>query len=60
MEFCPECGGQMIRQSGCIYCSSCGYSICLCSECLSGGDVSNYIMDDDELIVEKKVLIGKR
>jgi ribonucleotide reductase alpha subunit len=27
-EECPECGSELIRQSGCIQCNSCGYSKC--------------------------------
>ena len=25
---CPECGANLIRESGCIICHSCGYSKC--------------------------------
>lgn len=27
-EKCPECGGELIREEGCIHCKSCGYSKC--------------------------------
>lgn len=27
-EKCPECGGKLVRQSGCISCQDCGYSKC--------------------------------
>ena len=27
-EKCPECGGNMIQESGCSHCESCGYSRC--------------------------------
>lgn len=27
-EICPECGGKIIRQGGCLGCQSCGYSKC--------------------------------
>lgn len=27
-EKCPECGGELVRESGCIHCKSCGYSKC--------------------------------
>ena len=27
-EKCPECGGELIRESGCIHCKSCGWSRC--------------------------------
>ena len=27
-EKCPECGGELIREEGCIHCKSCGYSRC--------------------------------
>ena len=25
---CPECGGKIIRENGCIHCESCGWSMC--------------------------------
>ena len=25
---CPDCGGELIREGGCIHCKSCGYSRC--------------------------------
>ena len=28
-ETCPECGGTLVRESGCIMCKDCGYSKCL-------------------------------
>lgn len=28
-ESCPECGGQLIRQEGCVACPSCSWSRCL-------------------------------
>lgn len=28
-ETCPECGGTLVRESGCIICKDCGYSKCL-------------------------------
>lgn len=27
-EKCPECGGRLIREGGCIHCMDCGYSKC--------------------------------
>lgn len=27
-EFCPECGSPIIRENGCIHCTSCGWSKC--------------------------------
>lgn len=27
-EKCPECGGRIIRESGCLHCADCGYSRC--------------------------------
>lgn len=27
-EKCPECGGELIRESGCIHCKECGWSRC--------------------------------
>ena len=27
-EKCPECGGKLIRENGCIHCDSCGWSMC--------------------------------
>lgn len=27
-EKCPECGGRLIRENGCIHCDSCGWSLC--------------------------------
>ena len=27
-EKCPECGGRIIRQNGCLYCTSCGLTKC--------------------------------
>ena len=27
-EKCPECGGELVREGGCIHCKSCGYSRC--------------------------------
>ncbi|MBN1156547.1 hypothetical protein JXA85_02960 [Candidatus Woesearchaeota archaeon] len=33
MEFCPECGGQLLHSEGCIICPCCGYSACECSLC---------------------------
>ena len=28
-EACPECGGKLVRDGGCIHCIDCGYSKCL-------------------------------
>lgn len=28
-EECPECGGKLVRDGGCIHCLDCGYSKCL-------------------------------
>jgi uncharacterized Zn finger protein (UPF0148 family) len=28
VEFCPECGCQLIHQEGCSLCPCCGYSEC--------------------------------
>ena len=25
---CPDCGGELIREGGCIHCKNCGYSKC--------------------------------
>lgn len=33
MEFCPECGSQLISAKGCIMCTCCGWSECECSSC---------------------------
>ena len=27
-EVCPDCGGTLIRENGCVHCSSCGWSKC--------------------------------
>ena len=27
-EKCPECGGKIIRENGCLHCDSCGWSMC--------------------------------
>lgn len=27
-EKCPDCGGRLIRENGCIHCESCGWSMC--------------------------------
>ena len=27
-EKCPDCGGKVIRENGCIHCESCGWSMC--------------------------------
>lgn len=28
-EVCPDCGGTLVREGGCIHCKDCGYSKCL-------------------------------
>ena len=28
-EVCPECGGKLVRDGGCIHCIDCGYSKCI-------------------------------
>ena len=28
-EICPDCGGTLVREGGCIHCKDCGYSKCL-------------------------------
>lgn len=28
MQFCPDCGCQLIHQEGCALCPYCGYSAC--------------------------------
>lgn len=28
-EVCPDCGGALVREGGCIHCKDCGYSKCL-------------------------------
>lgn len=33
MEFCPECGGQVIFTEGCLFCPACGWSACNCEAC---------------------------
>jgi ribonucleoside-diphosphate reductase alpha chain len=27
-EVCPDCGGTLVRENGCVHCSSCGWSRC--------------------------------
>jgi hypothetical protein len=27
-EKCPDCGGKIIRENGCVHCESCGWSMC--------------------------------
>ncbi len=26
--YCPDCGAQLIPESGCFFCRNCGYSMC--------------------------------
>jgi len=33
MEFCPDCGAQIIHAEGCVVCACCGWSMCECSAC---------------------------
>lgn len=33
MEFCPECGAQILHMEGCDLCACCGYSSCNCGIC---------------------------
>ena len=33
MEFCHDCGSQMIHTEGCALCPCCGYSACGCEFC---------------------------
>ena len=33
MEFCPECGAQLIHVEACVICPCCGYSACNCAAC---------------------------
>lgn len=33
MEFCPDCGAQIIHAEGCVMCACCGWSLCECSAC---------------------------
>lgn len=33
MEFCPECGSQLIYAEGSMFCPCCGYSACCCAGC---------------------------
>ena len=40
MEFCPDCGAQLIHAEGCVMCSCCGWSRCECSAC-SGKEVGS-------------------
>ena len=27
-NFCPDCNGPVFRNGGCVYCPSCGWSLC--------------------------------
>ena len=33
MEWCPDCGSQLLHLEGCTLCPCCGYSACECNEC---------------------------
>ena len=51
MEFCPECGSQLIPTSDYKLCPYCGYSTCCCTNCNGEKLAEDYIMkpSDKEL-----------
>jgi len=34
MQFCPDCGGQLIHAEGCAMCPCCGWNACQCVLCI--------------------------
>jgi len=48
MEFCPDCGAQLISAESCVMCSCCGWSRCECSVC-NGKEVNDGVYTRAEL-----------
>ena len=40
MDFCPECGSQLLHLEGCLFCLGCGWSVCTCKIC-NGEEIKN-------------------
>ena len=40
MDFCPDCGSQLLHLEGCLFCPCCGYSACSCEVC-NGEEIKN-------------------
>ena len=48
MEFCPDCGAQVVHAEGCAMCPCCGYSLCECYFC-NGKEVNDGVYTRAEL-----------
>ncbi len=48
MEFCPDCGAQIIHAEGCEMCACCGWSKCSCNVC-TGKEVNDGVYTRAEL-----------
>src|SRR3989338_1850190 len=54
MEFCPDCGAQLIHADGCVMCACCGWSKCDCSVCNGKGEMD--VQPEDRVTTGKKVV----
>lgn len=48
MEFCSECGSQMIHTDNGALCPCCGYADCDCADCVAKATIDEYweLVDD--------------
>ena len=54
MEFCPDCGAQLIHAEGCVMCACCGWSRCECAFC--NGKEGVDVQSEDRITTGKKVV----
>ena len=56
MEFCPECGSQLIRTEGCMLCPCCGWSACNCAACNGLGKGDEDVQSEDRAETGEKTV----
>lgn len=54
MEFCPDCGFQLLHVEGCSMCPACGYSACNCGIC--NGKENLNVQSEDTARTSKKII----
>lgn len=55
MEFCVECGSQLIHAEGCVLCPACGWSMCNCCAC-NGKEEFSDVQSKDRAKTDKEVV----
>ena len=59
MEFCPECGSQLIYLENSLLCPCCSYSICCCEDCNGSKKGVENVQSKNRTETDQKVVLLK-